>query len=992
LIEDKEMSYSQWVQQKESPTGNQIPPPPPPPRMDQDETCSVNEVVGTSSSCSEEMKNGDVEKQTSNKDLEIKIMDVAKETNKEEISSIRNDESEIGVEAEECRILKDTKKEENGACNSERMSGLDEEKSRACSSMNKRNEKNESTIVEKQQRHTGNNASLSRVQEKVVTSPPVSKHTFQQKNHFQHHHVGQVHHLRHIQQQSQYIVRQGVAPHSQIQHYHRGNSNQQHHMFVTNQNQRFQHSMNFHQQQTQISRVIPPPPPPPRQMSHQSFQQQQTQISRVIPPPPPPPPPFMNRSLHHSQIPQQQQVAIVNHAAGIPGQFRQAIVAPQLHHHNAQSPIQIHQQQPHNNLHTRSAGVYMPQVVGHPPVQGGMSLNSNRGVPVILGHPPGSASMNTVGRGRVEIVKNNFNSAQPFGYKQFPIGVQQQPIFLDTQKQQQQQQQQQHHHNFNRQQTLKRAKISQVESQVDSSPWTEHIAPSGIKYYYNSITKESTYVKPAGFVSKTNPNSHVQQEKILLKETVTSGIRKWTEYNDPATNKKYYSDGITTTWEKPDNFDERNINDTNLIQQVEAKPKSKKKISNSNPDKKEILYSSKEEAIAAFKGLLLAKDISPITKWAEVVKICSQDIRWSACKTIGERKQALAEYQTKLKNEQLKTKRQEMKRAKDAFYKLLQDFVPYPKNANFKDIRDRLTKDDRYFAIAEEQTREELFYDFIDELRKREERTKRTKKKNALDAFKSFLKECEENGKLTLTSTWSSFKPSLESNFVIETSKCALLSEDDKQLCFSDYIIELQEIQDEKHRRINNARLRAEKAQRDAYRKLLRQYAKEGLLHTETIWRHIHDFILHEQKDEYQNIFIPVQQQDPDAPREIFHDFRDHLRQIYRKNKSLLNRLLSCKLAKQDFDSTSYEYFSNTLLQSAERLHSDYSSEFRRMLHEEPVSSVLLFYNELKSRSSSKHAASCRSRVDDHNNNNAPQSSEDEGEIVEDGEVREDDP
>merc|ERR1712087_731883 len=39
----------------------------------------------------------------------------------------------------------------------------------------------------------------------------------------------------------------------------------------------------------------------------------------------------------------------------------------------------------------------------------------------------------------------------------------------------------------------------QIISKSDS-PWTEHAATSGLKYYYNSVTKESTYtyIRPQG--------------------------------------------------------------------------------------------------------------------------------------------------------------------------------------------------------------------------------------------------------------------------------------------------------------------------------------------------------------------------------------------------------------------------------------------------------------------------------------------------------------
>jgi uncharacterized membrane protein len=84
------------------------------------------------------------------------------------------------------------------------------------------------------------------------------------------------------------------------------------------------------------------------------------------------------------------------------------------------------------------------------------------------------------------------------------------------------------------------------------------------------------------------------------------------------------------------------------------------------PQKAQSLINSTYCSIRLVKGLLLAKDISPTAKWNEAVKICSSDSRWVACEealTVGERRQALAEYQTKRANELYRlTKESSLKR------------------------------------------------------------------------------------------------------------------------------------------------------------------------------------------------------------------------------------------------------------------------------------------------------------------------------------------
>jgi pre-mRNA-processing factor 40 len=281
--------------------------------------------------------------------------------------------------------------------------------------------------------------------------------------------------------------------------------------------------------------------------------------------------------------------------------------------------------------------------------------------------------------------------------------------------------------------------------QQTEDAWKEFTAPSGVKYYHNAITKESTYTKPEALAKNDPPTTQPPQQE-----------RQWQEYEDASTGKKYYSDGASTTWKKPAGFQ----SPAEVAQpSEESEPPRTKKRSIS---KRETGFSSKDEAVAAFKGLLLAKGIAPTLKWNEVVKFCSSDSRWEACKdvlSVGERRQALAEYQTKRANELRNQERQEKIRAKDAFGQLLTDVLPSVSgfsawSSRFAEIRSSLAKDDRFHAVAEEGTRESLFLDFCEEFRKRDERKKRSKKREAQEAFQSVLAEKEEAGDLTFASTW----------------------------------------------------------------------------------------------------------------------------------------------------------------------------------------------------------------------------------------------
>ena len=542
-----------------------------------------------------------------------------------------------------------------------------------------------------------------------------------------------------------------------------------------------------------------------------------------------------------------------------------------------------------------------------------------------------------------------------------------------------------------------------AEQLIDQA-WIAYDPPEGgTTYYYNTITKISRYDKPEALQKRDAPPPSATTTTTTAKVAVQ---QQWKEYTDVKTGKKYFSDGTTTTWDKPASMvasaesvaitTTAIVNSENAVADNESgQPPKKKKKTSSAASNRETNFGSKEEAVAAFKGLMLAKEILPSTKWNDVVKLCKSDSRWQACEDVlsmGERKQSLAEYQTKRANELRTMERQEKVRAKEAFLQLLTDKLPVVAHfsawtSRLDDVRDALSKDDRFHAVATETTRESLFLDFCEEFKKREERKKRNKKVEAKDAFVMFLKEKEEVGVLTFASTWNSFLSALrdedKSDARFVTS--AVMTDSDRQLYFADSVIELQTAEDDKRNRIRGARRRAEKAQREAFEQALHELAANGALTPFSKWR------TSEEKISALDSFGPVQDQDRDAPREIFEDFLSEWNDNYSRDRSVLRQVMYPKSGSSPVEvtaETSYENFSQALMDVAAN-YPELGSTVRRIVHRsEPLSSARLYWQELTASANGgvndsvlvRRGSSSRRLVDN-------DSSEDEGEIVEEGEA-----
>jgi pre-mRNA-processing factor 40 len=699
-----------------------------------------------------------------------------------------------------------------------------------------------------------------------------------------------------------------------------------------------------------------PPPPPPRPI-HGPGSGPPGQIASIrgVPPPPIGPPP----SALLKQMGPQQSFGAVSSSHQFQQHPQQHQHFPQKHYHQVMPPLPV------------SAPFQQSQVPGQlqivrpvvPPSSNGYSFvpKTQPQGPIALAAQPNYAQQAVVAQG-VSSAPDLHNQVQPAS----EISSSEAP-----------------------------SSTKYTIQQIDEA-WQEYTDPSGAKYYYNSLLKgNSTYTKPDALKQKEAAASSIAASSVSVAPSTTKGA--WKEYEDSKSGRKYYSDGATTTWEKPDGFvveleNTKSVKESKEHEMEErTEPPKKKKRATATLDLVSS-FANKSEAIAAFKGSLLAKGIGPALKWNEVVKLCEADSRWEACKevlSVGERRQALAEYQTKRANEIRNEQRQERLRAKEAFGQLLADILPgvslfSAHMSRFSDVRSALSKDDRFYAVEDEPTRESLFLDFCDEFKKREDRKKRSKKREAQDTFVSFLQEMEENGSLTFASTWESFMSSLsekekgDTRFATSTG----LTDSDRQLYFADFVIELQQAEDDKRRRIRDARRRAEKAQRDKYREYLRRLAEEGKIFPYSRWRGVEEVVSQNEA------FALVQAQDRDSPRELFEEFIDEWDEIYRRERSFLGRLIHPP-GKSEYklsSSTSYDAFKAAITTEASYSPEIQAETWRIIDREDPVSSARLYYKELVARAADATQGGSLRRGP-----SKEESSEDEGEIIEHGEISEDD-
>lgn len=88
-----------------------------------------------------------------------------------------------------------------------------------------------------------------------------------------------------------------------------------------------------------------------------------------------------------------------------------------------------------------------------------------------------------------------------------------------------------------------------------AAAWTRHVDPnSKVNYYYNTITKESSWEVPAGFVEPEAETSPAQSAPV---DGPSANGSPWTATTDPNSGCQYFYNSVTqeSTWEKPADYE-----------------------------------------------------------------------------------------------------------------------------------------------------------------------------------------------------------------------------------------------------------------------------------------------------------------------------------------------------------------------------------------------------------------------------------------------------
>jgi len=385
---------------------------------------------------------------------------------------------------------------------------------------------------------------------------------------------------------------------------------------------------------------------------------------------------------------------------------------------------------------------------------------------------------------------------------------------------------------------------------AEAAAWSEHTHNDGRRYYYNRVTKQSSWDKP----------ECLKNDSERLNTTV------WKEYKT-ADGRDYYFNPATkqSVWEMPAEL--------KRLRGLEEKAGG-----DDDKDKEEEpQWKTKEDRRNAFKELLEEKGVKATAKWDEALKVIQEDYRFGALNTAGERKQVFTEYLAQRKKRDKEEEREKKKRAKDDFLEALAEWKDLKPNTRYKDVAEAFMETE-WFPLIDEEERDELFQDYMDENEKKQKEERRKKRKEFVEKVKSTY---DSHADITVLSKWREVQDILK-----EDETFRWLSKLEALTSWEEWVADREKAELSSK---SKEKFRAERKKRDAFRELLSERSSQGKITMSTLWQ---DLVPSFEKEPR---YLDLLGASGSTPHDLFDDFVEEIGDKYKEGRAKLKKIAKAK-------------------------------------------------------------------------------------------------
>lgn len=420
------------------------------------------------------------------------------------------------------------------------------------------------------------------------------------------------------------------------------------------------------------------------------------------------------------------------------------------------------------------------------------------------------------------------------------------------------------------------------------SEWGATQMPDGRTYYWHKVTKETTWVKPEGFVDEPATPAPVAA-------AAANNPANWSEAKT-ADGRSYYYNRITkvTSWEKPEGFQapqterpapdfvagggggagfggrDYNNGDRQLARRDNRDHGLPQKPSFDGPrgggdrwegrdsrqdgagfrgpmpiKTEEPEFNSAEQAEEAFFKTLKRHNVRPDTEWQDAVRLVVRERDFRAIKDPADRRKAFDKYCRDVREQEKGKEKERRERLRVDFRKMLSTHEEIKHYTRWKTARPLIEREHVFKSAGDEDERRRMFDEYIVELRKQHVEDEASRRTHAMKELNTMLKALVVDPDTRWTDAEDTIMNS--ERFVSEDTFQGL-HKIDVFFAFESHMKGLERVANEITQKEKSSRRRKERQARDGFKQMLHEKVQEGKIRAGSKWQDVHPLIVDDER------------------------------------------------------------------------------------------------------------------------------------------------
>ena len=462
-----------------------------------------------------------------------------------------------------------------------------------------------------------------------------------------------------------------------------------------------------------------------------------------------------------------------------------------------------------------------------------------------------------------------------------------------------------------------------------AAAWTEHKAPDGRIYFYNTVTKQSVWDKPDALKSGTElllakcpwkefkaDNGKIYYHNNDTKESVWTIPKELQEIKDRMEAEK--NPGAATS--KPASApasggikiapigglvgagaasETTNIANNSpgagsaldaamaaTLAAMASQPGGGKNKVDTTPVPRPLVFRDKKEAMEALKELLREKNVPASANWESALKMINKDPRWETLSKLSEKKQAFNAYKIQKQKEEKEETRLAAIKSKEDLEKFL--MTTDRMNSSVKYYRcEEIFAELPLWKQVQDADRRDIYADVVHNLAKKEKENAKNLRKKNQERLADIL---DQMTRIDYKTTWEQAQQMLLDNpSFADDDELLAMDKEDALITFEDHIRDLEKEWEMERDKEKKRTKRLQRKNRDAMNAVLDELHEQGKLTSMSLWCELYPVISQDAR------FHALLGQPGSTPLDLFKFYVEELKARFSDEKKIIKEILKEK-------------------------------------------------------------------------------------------------